>query len=145
MNSNFKVKVKQVISCNYYRYISVYCFTTQFNFQQFTSVRAAYQKAPNFMPSCSVNLFFFWWCVMLTLWFRPEFSEKRLKNGGGGGEKTKRCSPPSYYFNLYGANFFVRCLQFCQRKNKMFNYKIKNLGPKGCQKIYFYKIYFLRK
>ena len=45
--------------------------------------------------SCSVNLFFFWWFVMLALWFRPEFSEKRLKNGGG--EKSKRCSPPSLW------------------------------------------------
>ena len=34
--------------------------------------------------SCSVNLFFFWWFVMLALWFRPEFSEKRLKKRGGG-------------------------------------------------------------
>ena len=39
--------------------------------------------------SCSVNLFFFWWFVMLALWFRPEFSEKRLKKRGWGGRNPK--------------------------------------------------------
>jgi hypothetical protein len=46
----------------------------------------AYQKAPNFMPSCSLNLLFSCWFVMLAMMMRNShtvFWKKTKKRGGG--------------------------------------------------------------